>query len=38
MVPANRVAPANGEQPTANPPTQPQRKADPVVDYLLGDG
>jgi phospholipid/cholesterol/gamma-HCH transport system substrate-binding protein len=30
--------PANGELPTANSPAAPQRKKDPVVDYLLGDG
>jgi hypothetical protein len=35
--PATAEQPANGERPTANP-VQPQRKPDPVVDYLLGDG
>jgi ABC-type transporter Mla subunit MlaD len=31
-------APANSEPPAANSPTAPERKSDPVVDYLLGDG
>jgi hypothetical protein len=33
--PAPQTAPTEAPQPA---PAQPQRKSDPVVDYLLGDG